>query len=298
MALGSSGSWSDESTPNTTYFEDSLSPSSLSPLNAKEAILPNNFKYYNDHISKSQFNFILINCSINLIKILYPEMDEGKINLRFFIVEILRRSKTSIQSLQIACFYLLKMMKSNHDELPACPKKLFLGLLIISSKFNQDANYSFKTWLKICGCNSGDDLSKRSDLNLQTLRGVEMKCLKLLNYECYINNSKYENWCNILLIFGYDFIRFHKIFKDELIWETSREIIHHKLIKWEKFLISLDVSKLNAFRSSFNDYYISQYGTKVLVYDNEKMQRSFNNKRSFISNHIGTMDKKVKVSCE
>lgn len=300
MSLDSCKLTSDvESTPDTTYVNDSLSPSGLSPLNAKETVLPNNFKYYSHHLNKGQFNLILINCSINLVKVLYPEMDESKIKLRFFMVEILRRSKTSIQSLQITCFYLLKLIQRGKGDLLSCPKKLFLGLLIIASKFNQDANYSFKTWLKICGCNNGTDANAKSDLNLQILRNLEVTCLGLLDYECYINNSKYENWCNILLIFGYDFIKFHKIYNNEIVWEADLEVIAHKLVKWKKFLINLDISKLNVIKSSFSDYYISQYGKKVLLYDDANIPSLFDTrKRKFMDDNFGSIEKKFKVSCK
>lgn len=297
MSMNSSKLASDiDSTPNTTYVDDALSPSGLSPLNTKESVLPNDFRYYSDHLNKGQFNLILVNCAINLIKVLYPELDESKIKLRFFIIEILRRSKTSIQSLQIACFYLFKLIKTNKGDLPPCPKKTFLGVLIVASKFNQDANYSFKTWLKICGCNN--DANSNSDLNLQILRGIEVQCLKLLNYECYINNSKYENWCNILLIFGYDFIKCHKIFNNEIIWEEDVNALSSKLIKWKKFMVNLDTNKLNIIRSRFNDYYISQYGKKVLLYDNDIQSLFTSNKRKLIEDNFGFSEKKYKVSCK
>ncbi|QEL59906.1 hypothetical protein CJJ09_001993 [Candidozyma auris] len=99
------------------------------------------------------------------MKMLYPssvtQVDDVK--LRFFIIEILRRSKASTQTLQICCYYMFKLVNKKQEELPSCPKKLFLALIILSSKFNQDHNYSFKSWLKICGCKGTDD----SSLNLQ-----------------------------------------------------------------------------------------------------------------------------------
>lgn len=172
-------------------------------------------------------------------------------------------------------------------------------MLIIASKFNQDANYSFKTWLKICGCNNGTDANAKSDLNLQILRNLEVTCLGLLDYECYINNSKYENWCNILLIFGYDFIKFHKIYNNEIVWEADLEVIAHKLVKWKKFLINMDISKLNVIKSSFSDYYISQYGKKVLLYDDANIPSLFDTrKRKFMDDNFGSIEKKFKVSCK
>lgn len=257
---------------------------------------PNNYKYYNDHLNKSQFNLILINSSINLLKILYPNCDIDKLNLKFFIIEILRRSKTSIQSLQICGYYIFKIIQNQaqenfkQEDLPDCPKKLFLGLVILASKFNQDHNYSFKSWLKICGCkNESDD----KDLNLQNLRKIEINCLNLLNYQLYLNGLKYENWCNILIIFGYDFIKFHKINNElnvnELNWESDDLKINLKLIKWFKFLINMNEANLKSVRINFVDYYNNQLGKKVLV----NYQDLSSSKRCFEDDNVSD-NKKVK----
>lgn len=237
-----------------------------SPIN-KDYLLPNNFKYYNEHLNKQQFNSILLNCSINLLKMLYPQVHFQKVNMKFFIIEIIRRSKSSIQVLQVCCFYLLKMKKLANDllnqmKLPECPKRLFLGMLIVASKFIQDSNYSFKSWLKICGCDNDNGSSKQM-LDLALLRKTETDCLKLLGYETYINGLKYENWCNVLIIFGYDFIKYHNISKKQLIWETDDKVLRMKLAKWSKFLQNLNINSLDFVKINFSNYYFSQFGKKI-----------------------------------
>lgn len=277
--MNSSGS-ADEysSTPETTYSKDHNS----SPIfTEKERMVysPNNFKYYNDHLNKTQFNMILINSSINLLKLLYPDLDEKKLNLRFFMIELLRRSKTTIQSLQIACYYLVKIYRENDTRPAMCPKKLFLGMIIIASKFNQDANYSFRTWLKICGCGGN---SAGQDFDVQTLRKIERDCLQLLEYRCYINNMTYENWCNMLLIFGYDFIKLHKVFDSEIVWDSDGKSVQSKLFKWSKFLSKFNIGVLDSTKIRFSDYYISQVGHKVLFYtENLSVSSLFGSKRVF-----------------
>lgn len=111
-------------------------------------VAPNNVGYYTKHLNKSQFNSILINCSINLLKIIYGSESIDTKSLSLYIFEILRRSKTSIQTLQLTCFYLFKLIKSG-DVPTLDPKKLFLGMIIVSSKFNQDYNYSLDYVLMI-----------------------------------------------------------------------------------------------------------------------------------------------------
>lgn len=224
---------------------------------------PNHFKYYNANLDKHQFNQILVNATLNLVKVLYPT---SKVNVRFFVVEILKRSKTSSQTLQVCCYYLYKLIKriqlGEDCALPPCPKKLLLGCLILASKFNQDHNYSLKSWLKICGCKEDGAV-----FNLQTLRTLEVQCLQLLNYELCLNGKKYENWCNILVIFAYDFIKFHQISNasSTIVWDDDAVSINVKLIKWCKFLTHMNDSLLKLVTISFGLYYNSQIGKKVQV---------------------------------
>jgi hypothetical protein len=252
------------------------STNSSSPLDSKDILLPNNFKYYTKHLNKNQFNHILINCTIKLMNILYGESPMDEADVKFFMVEILKRSKTSIQTLQMTCYYLIKLIKLEIDIQASFKdaKKLFLGLLIISSKFNQDYNYSFKSWLKICGIQE-DDQVKGQTFNLKMLKSIEFKCLTLLNYDIYINGLKYENWCNILIIFGYDFIKLQLVGEDKLeskpclnkiIWETNEIKIQKKLAKWLNFFKNnLNVNNLNLIKINFNNYYLNQLGTKIII---------------------------------
>lgn len=251
--------------------ENSVSPKQLidlpprgedTPHTPAEHYLPNNLKYYNEHLNESQFNSILINCALRLLKLSYPdEEDFEEHKLRFFIVELLRRSKTTTQSLQICCYYLFKIINKSHDQVKLCPKKLFLGMLILASKFNQDHNYSFKTWLKICGCKQDDE---SSSLNLKKLKVAETHCLLLLNYELYINSIKYENWCNVLLIFGYEFISLHQVNLGVLTWCTKNQNAQ-KLCRWKRFLERMDDKLLQDTKVQFKQYYANQIGTKVVT---------------------------------
>lgn len=258
-----------------TPESDSDSPkSSVSPPPPPEHYSPKDLRYYNGHLNKTQFNLILINCSLSLLKLIYKEFDQAK--LRYFIVEVLRRSKTTTQSLQICCYYFYRILHGSHKDIPSCPKKLFLGMIILSSKFNQDHNYSFKTWLKICGCKETDDLS---NLNLKKLKQVEIQCLELLDYNLYINNSKYENWCNVLLIFGYDFISLHQVALGVMTWCTPEQCVT-KLERWLKFLLRMDDKQLRDANVNFKHYYANLIGNKVVTSAPCKINSLFG-KRSF-----------------
>lgn len=233
---------------------------------------PNQLKYYNDHLNKSQFNLILINCALNLLKVIYAGKPIEEAKLRFFIVEVLRRSKSSIQTLQIACYYMFRVINVKKESpLPSCPKKLFLGLIILASKFNQDHNYSFKSWLRICGCKTEDN----SNLNLQKLKKAEVECLQLLDYNLFINSSKYENWCNVLLIFGYDFILLHEVNNGVMRWSDVEES-SQKLDRWNKFLVRLDDKQLKDTTVNFKEYYANQIGSKIVLFAPQKVNLLFN----------------------
>ncbi|CUM67903.1 uncharacterized protein PRCAT00005614001 [Priceomyces carsonii] len=252
--------------PSLEYF---LTPPSTSSSTTDDHIYPNDFNYYNANLNKNQFNLILINSCINLLKILYPDADFTRTNVRFFIIELLRRSKVSIHILQICCFYLARLIKVKYgedsvEEFPTCPKQSFLALVILASKFSQDCNYSFKTWLKICGYKS-DDKDAKYSLTLQSLRNTETMCLKLLGYNCSLHALKYENWCNILVIFGYDFIRLQSICENSIIWESGDLTIISKLSKWKKFLTQLKFSNLDTVKIDFGKYYNNQIGKKVFL---------------------------------
>lgn len=266
-------------TPNS----DSDSPKSTVSTPA-EHYSPKDLKYYNEHLNKAQFNLILINCSLNLLKLIYKDFDQAK--LRYFIVEVLRRSKTTTQSLQICCYYFYRILNGDQQNIPSCPKKLFLGMIILSSKFNQDHNYSFKTWLKICGCKENDDLCH---LNLKKLKQVEIQCLELLDYNLYINTSKYENWCNVLLIFGYDFISMHQVALGVLTWCNDQES-SGKLERWLKFLLRMDDKQLSEARVNFKHYYANLIGNKVVTNVPSKIDSLFG-KRSLEDDDSITLKK-------
>ncbi|MCP8718468.1 MAG: cyclin [Asgard group archaeon] len=255
-----------------TPTEDSyLSPPSSSvPSPPLAKFSPNHHNYYTTHLNKAQFNSILINCSVNLLKILYTKKQShsqqafDEKSVRCFILEILRRSKTSIQTLQLSSFYLYKLIVTKKDFINLDPKKLFLGLIIVASKFNQDYNYSFRSWCKICGLNES---------YVANLRKIEFEILNKLDYELSLINKKYENWCNLLLIFGYDFIKYQLINddKNDIFWDDK---INEKISSWHQFFIHLSLNSLDVLDVNFTDYFKNQLNKKVFIVDNESILNS------------------------
>lgn len=262
-------SFSKESTTTETSkslpHANLLTPPTLTPPTITSdlptsTLSPNHHNYYTHYLNKAQFNSILVNCSINLLKILYKNQKFDEKSIKLFIIEILRRSKTSIQSLQLSCFYIYKLIVAK-QKITFDAKKLFLGLIIISSKFNQDYNYSFKSWCKICGLNENS--------NVKQLVHIESTILQWLNYDLCLIGSKYENWCNLLLIFGYDFIQYQLIFdnRTEIVWNQE---IKDKINSWQSFFNQLNFDNLNIINVNFNNYFNNQLNKKVFVVKDEQ----------------------------
>ncbi|KAI3404135.2 PCL5 [Candida oxycetoniae] len=255
-------------TTTTNSRQFSNTPEFLSsPSSPLSLASPNQHKYYNANLSKAQFNSILVTCAANLLKILYTKdtttttTKVKQVETKAFIIEVLRRSRTSIQSLQLTCFYIYKLICSS-CVIKLSAHKLFLGLIIIASKFNQDYNYSLKSWCKICGV----DGEERK--NVQQLREIEISLLKSLNYELVLQSEKYDNWCNILLIFGYDFIKRQLIWdstNSEIVWDLEVSSNTSKITKWFKFFKDLNIDNLNLLKISFESYFKSQMNQKVFV---------------------------------
>lgn len=269
-------------------IQSCLTPSSTigSSSTSSHPSSPNHHTYYKANLSKAQFNSILVNCATNLLKILYTTSHYGQVKFverdtRLFIIEILRRSKTSIHSLQLTCYYIYKLINlrrvSYHFSSMIDSKKMFLVLLIIASKFNQDHNYSLKSWCKICGVDS------ESSKNLHQLRDMEITVLSQLNYELVLSGDKYENWCNVLLIFAYDFIKSQFIktgptaigncnnvaqlttISSEIVWDLDTSSNAAKIVKWYKFFKDLNMSSLNLVKISFSSFFSSQKGSKIFA---------------------------------
>ncbi|CAX41858.1 G1/S-specific cyclin, putative [Candida dubliniensis CD36] len=289
-------SFSKEPTKTTTSSHplphaNLLTPPTLTPPTITSdlptsTLSPNHHNYYTHYLNKAQFNSILVNCSINLLKILYKDQKFDEKSIKLFIIEILRRSKTSIQSLQLSCFYIYKLIVVK-EKITFDAKKLFLGLIIISSKFNQDYNYSFKSWCKICGLNEKS--------NVKQLIHIESTILQWLKFDLCLIGSKYENWCNLLLIFGYDFIKYQLIFdnRTEIVWNQE---IKDKINSWQGFFNQLNLDNLNIINVNFNNYFNNQLNKKVFVVKDEQPTILLK-KRSSTSLFDGDqpVSKKVKV---
>ncbi|KAL9123859.1 MAG: hypothetical protein Q9217_006752 [Psora testacea] len=125
----------------------------------------------------------------------------SKMDLRYFIQEVLRRSKTSYSTLQVALYYLILLrsclpnldftMEQPEDSACSfslqCGRRMFIAALILASKYLQDRNFSANAWSKISGLSTWD-------LNVN-----EMAFLSVINWKLHIPAHVFHRWTDIVL---------------------------------------------------------------------------------------------------
>ncbi|KAL9596435.1 MAG: hypothetical protein Q9219_005785 [cf. Caloplaca sp. 3 TL-2023] len=130
---------------------------------------------------------------------------EGKsqnlIGLRTFVQEVLRRSKTSYSTLQVALYYLILIQSclprrdftmEQHEDSQACRamqcgRRMFLASLILASKYLQDRNFSARAWSKISGL-------KACEINTN-----EIAFLTAVNWKLHIPEPVFQRWTDVVL---------------------------------------------------------------------------------------------------
>ncbi|KAJ3028188.1 UNVERIFIED_CONTAM: hypothetical protein HDU68_002273 [Siphonaria sp. JEL0065] len=175
-----------------------------------------------DSSSKARSVFVdrLVDTAASIIESIWPtQIPHGTakvLPLKVFIQEILRRSKTSFSTLQLALFYIVRLrnqlskdaqsdvaatqpefslltppasptMLGQKEGLPICGRRMFLTALILASKYLQDRNYSNKAWSKISG------------LTVLEINANEFKFLSLIDYELFVGHETFANWTTLLM---------------------------------------------------------------------------------------------------
>ncbi|RQM05746.1 hypothetical protein DH86_00004111, partial [Scytalidium sp. 3C] len=157
---------------------------------------------------KSAFVNSLIDAATKIVEAIWPlssmvcPSDKGHVlPLKTFIREMLRRSKTSYSTLQLALYYLVLVkpcipiqdftMEQHSDDYSAralqCGRRMFLSALILATKYLQDRNYSAGAWSKISG------------LNIVEINQSEMAFLMAVNFELFIPGTTFQKWNEMLL---------------------------------------------------------------------------------------------------
>ncbi|KAI9099986.1 hypothetical protein DFS34DRAFT_561181, partial [Phlyctochytrium arcticum] len=106
------------------------------------------------------------------------------------IQELVRRSRTSCSTLQLALYYLIRLRNVLSTTPPPtttssplyCGRRMFLASLILANKFLQDKNYTNKAWAKISGLAAVDLASYQKDM------------LHALDWNLYVSQRTWMNW--------------------------------------------------------------------------------------------------------
>ena len=123
------------------------------------------------------------------------------IGLRTFIQEVLKRSKTSYSTLQVALYYLvlIKPFVPRHDftmeqsedshasRAMQCGRRMFLAALILASKYLQDRNYSARAWSKISG------------LKVFEINTNEMTFVTAVDWKLHVPEPVFQRWTDVVL---------------------------------------------------------------------------------------------------
>ena len=126
---------------------------------------------------------------------------QNLIGLRTFVQEVLKRSRTSYSTLQVALYYLILIqsclpkhdftMEQQEDSSACramqCGRRMFLAALILASKYLQDRNFSARAWSKISG------------LRTCEINQNEMAFLAAVKWKLHIPERIFKRWVDIVL---------------------------------------------------------------------------------------------------
>ena len=112
-------------------------------------------------------------------------------DLNTFLHHILKHSRTTHSTLQLAIFYLFRIRsrvqeKRNDDVYISCGRRMFLAALISAHKYLQDKTYKNSAWSKVSG------------LNVSEINHAEKVMLQLLDYRLYVKKDTYDQWILML----------------------------------------------------------------------------------------------------
>lgn len=112
-------------------------------------------------------------------------------DLNTFLHHILKHSRTTHSTLQLAIFYLFRIRSRvqemrNDDVYVSCGRRMFLAALISAHKYLQDKTYKNSAWSKVSG------------LNVQEINHAEKVMLQLLDYRLYVKKDTYDQWIMML----------------------------------------------------------------------------------------------------
>ncbi|KAI9320606.1 cyclin-domain-containing protein, partial [Dichotomocladium elegans] len=139
-----------------------------------------------------------IDVTVNAIATIWPNTANAPMqgcrpvaHLKQFLQHILKHSRTTHSTLQLAIFYLFRIRprvneRRHNNAYVACGRRMFLAALICAHKFLQDKTYSNSAWAKVSG------------LSVEEVNHAERVMLQLLDWSLFVKKDIYDQWIKML----------------------------------------------------------------------------------------------------
>ncbi|KAL0080743.1 cyclin [Phycomyces blakesleeanus] len=135
----------------------------------------------------------LVDITVQAIHTIWPQpivSHKPVASLTTFLRHILKYSRTTHSTLQLAIFYLFrartKIQKNKQDGVASCGRRMFLAALICAHKYLQDKTYKNVAWSKVSG------------LKVAHVNVAEKTMLQLLDWQLHVKKETYDQWLSML----------------------------------------------------------------------------------------------------
>lgn len=109
------------------------------------------------------------------------------VNTHAFVRHLLKRSRATRSTLQLAIFYLFRIrphitQRSQFDAIVKCGRRMFLAALICAHKYLYDNTFTNASWAKI------------SKLPVKEINQAERALLEMLDYRLFVSTELYSKF--------------------------------------------------------------------------------------------------------
>jgi hypothetical protein len=109
------------------------------------------------------------------------------VNTHAFVRHLLKRSRATRSTLQLAIFYLFRIRphinnRSQYDPIVKCGRRMFLAALICAHKYLYDNTFTNASWAKI------------SKLPVKEINQAERALLEMLDYRLFVSTELYQKF--------------------------------------------------------------------------------------------------------
>ncbi|KAI7857022.1 cyclin-domain-containing protein [Circinella umbellata] len=184
----------------TSNVTTTLTPPSIQQQTTKHDIITKQKQQQKQQYQEKQRAYVnaLVDVTVQAIASIWPNATSTPssnnrpiANLNTFLHHILKHSRTTHSTLQLALFYLFRIRprvleRRNDDVYISCGRRMFLAALICAHKFLQDKTYKNSAWSKVSG------------LSVNEVNHAERVMLQLLDWSLYVKKDTYDQWIVML----------------------------------------------------------------------------------------------------